>query len=221
MTTIHGFVQVLFIFTLWNKSIFHALSYNLFSPKLLEKCFSPILYVITQVLQALRKSHHQELNRKTDALLLNTFSIEARKCKCCLYRFMYQRTENHTRKIHKNIISSFGLLPPQRRRALLEVNFFKTQIFTNVCFTVQWLHSNFHNTHKSKYQDDYIYHELRDIHLVSSSNRCLPWPKVCKALWVTSSYRRIALFLSQLFFFFLILLFLLVFFCIQKRWTDS
>lgn len=40
-------------------------------------------------------------------------------------------------------------------------------MFTNVCFTVQWLYSNFHNTHKSKYQDHYIYHELRDIHLVS------------------------------------------------------
>lgn len=113
MTTIHVFVQVLFIFTRWNKSIFHALSYNLFSPILLENCFSPILYVITQVLQALRKSHHQELNRKTDALLLNAFSREARECKCCLYRFMYQRTEKHTCKIHKNIISSFGLLPPQ------------------------------------------------------------------------------------------------------------
>lgn len=73
MTIIHVFVQVLFIFTLWNKSIFHALSYNLFSPILLENCFSPILYVITQVLQALRKSYHQELNRKTDELLLKLF----------------------------------------------------------------------------------------------------------------------------------------------------
>lgn len=168
MTTIHVFVQVLFIFTLRKKSIFHALSYNLFSPILLENCFSPILYVITEVLQALRMSYHQKLNRKTDTLLLNAFSREARECKCCLYRFMYQRTENHTCKTHKNTISSFGLLPPQWRRALLEVNFFKTQIFTNICFTVQWLYSNFHNTHKSKYQDHYIYHELRDIHLVSA-----------------------------------------------------
>lgn len=169
MTIIHVFVQVLFIFTLWNKSIFHALSYNHFSPILLENCFSPILYVITQVLQALKKSYHQELNRKTDALLLNAFSREARECKYCLYRFMYQRTENHIHKIHKNIISSFGLLLPQWRRVLLEVNFFffKTQTFTNICFTVQWLYSNFHNTHKSKYQDHYIYHEPRDIHLVS------------------------------------------------------
>lgn len=47
---------------------------------------------------------------------------------------------------------------------LLEVNFFKTQISTNVRFTVQWLYSNFHNIHKSKYQDHYIYHELTDIH---------------------------------------------------------
>lgn len=96
MTTIHVFVQVLFIFTLRNKSIFHALSYNLFSLMLLENCFSPILYVITEVLQALRMSYHQKLNRKTDILLLNAFSREARECKCCLYRFMYQRTENHT-----------------------------------------------------------------------------------------------------------------------------
>lgn len=176
MTTIHVFVQVLFIFTLWNKIIFHALSYNLFSPVLLENYFSPVLYVITQVLQPLRKSYHQELNRKTDALLLNAFSREARECKCCLCRFMYQRTENHTRKIHKNIISYFGLLPPQWRRALLEVNFcfFKTQIFTNVCFTVQWLCSNSHDTHKSKYQDHYIYHELRDTRLVSVQTDVLP-----------------------------------------------
>lgn len=148
--------------------VYFTLSHRIFSsPILLENCFSPILYVITQVLQALRNSYHQELNRKTDALLLNAFSREARECKCCLYRFRYQRTENHTRKIHKNIIRSFGLLPPQWRRALLEVNFFKTQMFTNVCFTVQWLYTKFHDTHKSKYQDHYIYHELRDIHLVS------------------------------------------------------
>lgn len=165
MTTIHVFVQVLFIFTLWNKSVCHALSYNLFSPILLANCFSPICMWLHRFY---RLSYHQKLNRKTDALLLNAFSREARECKCCLYRFMYQRTENHTCKTHKNIISSFGLLPPQWRRALLEVNFFKTQIFTNICFTVQWLYSNFHNTHKSKHQDHYIYHELRDIHLVSA-----------------------------------------------------
>lgn len=53
-----------------------------------------------------------------------------------------------------------------------------------------------------------------------SSNRCSPWPKVCKALWATSSCQRFALFLSQ-HFFFLMLLFLLVFFCIQQCWTDS
>lgn len=59
-----------------------------FSPILLENCFS-ILYVITQVLQALGNSYHQELNRKTDALLLNALSREVRECKCCLYRFRY------------------------------------------------------------------------------------------------------------------------------------
>lgn len=98
----------LFIFTLWNKSIFHALSYNLFSSILFEDYFSLISYVITEVLQALRKSYHQELYSKIDALLLNAFSRGVRECKHCLHRFMYQRTEKHTLKIHKNIISSFG-----------------------------------------------------------------------------------------------------------------
>lgn len=105
----------LLIITLWNKSIFHALSYNLFSSILFEDYFSAISYVITKVLQALRKSYHQQLYSKTDALLLNTFSRGARECKHCLHRLVYQRKEKHTLKIHKNIIGSFGLLPPQSR----------------------------------------------------------------------------------------------------------
>lgn len=99
------------------------------------------------------------------------------------------------------------------------MNFFKTQIFTNICFTVQWLYSNFHNTHKSKYQDHYIYHELRDIHLVSAETDAFFDLKYVRL------YGQQVLFKDLLYSchsnFFLMLLFLLVFFCIQKCWTDS
>lgn len=66
----------MFIFTLWNKSIFHALSYNLFSPILFEDYFSPISYVITEVLQALRKSYHQSYTAKLMHYYLMLFQEE-------------------------------------------------------------------------------------------------------------------------------------------------
>jgi len=115
MTIMHVFVQVC-LFLLFGIKVYFMHSYIIFILLYcLKTIFSPTSYVITEVLQALRKSHHQELYSKTDALLLNTFSRGARECKHCLRTFMYQRTEKHTLKIHKNIISSFRLLLTQSR----------------------------------------------------------------------------------------------------------
>lgn len=92
---------------------------------------------------------------------------------------------------------------------LSEVNFFLNTISTNECFTVQWLYSNFHNIHKSKIPRSLHLpwaNRHSQINLSVSSKRCLLWAKVHKALLVTSSYQRFALFPSQhlfcLFYFF-------------------